>query len=311
MRVPSKGRRYSLATALLLVIASISACNSDSVGPGDKLLPSGTILASDPRGEVYVIEASTGVADRLASGGEPIGPNNSKLGPNGDASGSNFISPREVRTVNLESRSVRRVFGYPPGALVGSTKISPDGSMMAISGLGLVSPDRFELVTIDLVTLQLTVRWSHLIEDGFLDLASVIWLPDQSGILALAVQSQGVRVAHLAFGTGSLDFLTEFIGQAIDPSLDLSPDGRVIAYSRPDGRTRFITFGGAPANGYPETLLGTYPAFSPDGRFVAFTKRDGAVPTILDGIWVHRLLDGQEWRLLPADSPITVLLDWE
>ncbi len=312
MLTETRARVWLNVAGMLLSAAGVSSCNSDTVGPEPSTTPSGVILAFDRRDSVVLIEAKSGTVTPFGTGGEPIAWANAALGKDGRlVSGTNYQAPDQVRTLEIPTASVRFVYLLSPGALVGSTKISPDGGSLAISGLGLVVPNRFELATIDLGTLELTLRWSATAQDGFLDLASIAWLPDQSGILALAVQPQGVRVARLTFATGALDYLTDRIGQAIDPSFDLSPDGQVIAYSRVDGRTRFITFDGSAAPGYPETLPGTYPAFSPDGRFIAFTKRNATVPTDLEGIWIHRLSDGEEWRLLPADSPITILLDWE
>jgi hypothetical protein len=93
-------------------------------------------------------------------------------------------------------------------------------------------------------------------------------------------------------------------------TLDLSPDGRTIAFNTITGELRFITRSGAPAPGFPTDLRGVLPAFSPDGKLLAWSRyRENT--TDLDGVWYYRFSDRTMWRALPADSPLTWVLDWE
>jgi len=268
---------------------------------------------------LFVVDAASASAQQITEFGEPLTWVNAALGTGASTiSGSNSGArptgprgPRSIRTLDLPGLIPRDVLPYQQQTLVGSTRISPDGRTLAASGSSIVMEGRHELVTIDLTTLAATVRWSRGASEPYLDLAELRWLPDQSGFITLATGVSTTRVAHLDLATGILRYLTDPIGFAILPSIDLSPDGRTIAYSREDGLTRFITMDGAPAPGYPETIGGILPAFSPDGKLLAYSRRGTLHPGGLDGIWIHRFSDSQEWRLLPEESPVTWVLDWE
>jgi Tol biopolymer transport system component len=142
-------------------------------------------------------------------------------------------------------------------------------------------------------------------------LTDLQWLPDQSGLIATAEQGSGPKwVARLDFSTGALTAITPPVDVQRISSLDLSPDGRVIAYALDGNDIRFITLDGAPAPGYPTGLQGTFPAFSPDGRLLAYSRNHDGTSTI-DGIWFHRFSDGETWRALPAGHVVTWVKDWE
>src|SRR5690606_22694210 len=137
------------------------------------------------------------------------------------------------------------------------------------------------------------------------------WLPDQSVLIGNLYVPYPTRVQmiHFDLATGAVTPITELGPTGMPRDLDVSPDGRTIAFNTGTGELRFITLSGDPAVGYPTHLRGLSPAFSPDGRLLAWSKvKDGSLE--MDGIWFYRFSDGAMWRALPEGSPLTWLRDW-
>lgn len=299
------------ALSRLSVVLLTLGCGAPA-GPSAPAMPTGTILAMAPNTNMWLVDAATGDTTLFSFLGEPLNWVNAALGPDGrTASGMNTSRPRSIRTVDLATREVTIHLELDDTEVIHTNRISPDGTLLAFGELGWHAPGAIGLATLDLRTGATVVRWTAPVDNPELALTDLQWLPDQSGLIVTAEQGTGPKwVARLDFASGQLTAITPPVEVQRITSLDLSPDGRTIAYAL-DGRDiRFITLNGAPAPGYPVGLQGTFPAFSPDGRLLAYSKYHEDASGI-DGIWFHRFSDGETWRALPAGHVVTWVKDWE
>lgn len=280
-------------------------------GPSAPAMPTGTILAMAPNTNMWLVNAATGDTTLFSFLGEPVSWVNSALGTGGLISGVNSLAPRSLRTVNLATDEVTNHLHLTETETLFATRVSPDGTLLAFGAHGWHAPGAIGLATIDLRTGATMVRWTAPSETPELSLTNLQWLPDQSGLIVTAEQGENPKwVARLDFASGQLTAITPPVEVQRITSLDLSPDGRTIAYALDGNDIRFITLDGAPAPGYPVGLQGTFPAFSPDGRLLAYSRNhDGT--DVIDGIWFHRFSDGETWRALPAGHVVTWVKDWE
>jgi Tol biopolymer transport system component len=215
-----------------------------------------------------------------------------------------------IRTLDLTTGDVTTLVQLSE-VFVASTKLSPNGHTLVIGAARWQDPNRISLVRMDIATRQTDIIWMSPDSNRNLGLANLRWLPDASGLIAYFVDVDRGQVVHFDLATRSITPITEMVAPLMIQTLDLSPDGRTIAYTNTrTGDLRFITRDGTPADGYPTHLRGVLPAFSPDGKLLAWLRyRDDT--TDEDGVWYYRFSDGKTWRALPADSPLTWLLDWE
>lgn len=171
---------------------------------------------------------------------------------------------------------------------------------------------RFTLSTIELgCTAEPVLRWVGPDSAPHQSIGNLSWLPDQSGLIGNLYEPYPSRVQMIHFdpATGAVTPITEPGPISMPRTLDVSPDGRTIAFNTGTGELRFITLSGDAAPGYPTQLRGLSPAFSQDGRLLAWSRlKDGSRE--IDGIWFYRFSDGEMWRALPEGSPLTWLRDW-
>jgi Tol biopolymer transport system component len=304
--------RAASVTALSATLLIAIACQGDGTGPTTPAMPTGTLLAFHPAQIVYTVDAATGETAEIARTGSPIfGWVNGALGPGGKFVSASSFNPQELRLLELATGEVTTVLPLSSSIGVGSTRLSPDGKLLAFSAAGWSAPGQGGLMTVDLASGITSVRWTPPQDDPELELVSLRWLPDQSGFIALAGRPAAAAISKFDLGTGNIQLLTEPMPtNLVLLTLDLSPDGRTIVYSDTEGKLNFITPSGDPAPNFPTDLKGLLPAFSPDGKLLAWSRYVEGTMTI-DGIWFYRFSDGEMWRAMPADSPITWLLDWE
>jgi Tol biopolymer transport system component len=303
------------ARAFLLAACFLGSCTDGGTGPTEPAMPSGTLLIGAPsQGTVHVMDAGTGEAREISRFGEPVSRTSSALGPGGMAvTGASIRAgapSRAIRMVDIPTGDVTTLVEFADAA-VASTKLSPDGRALVIGAARWEDPNRISLVMMDVASRQTEIIWMSPDSNRNLGLAELRWLPDASGLIAYLVSIDQGQVVHFDLATRSITPITEMVAPLMIQTLDLSPDGRTIAHTNTrTGDLRFITRTGAPAAGYPTHLRGVLPAFSPDGKLLAWLRyRDGT--TEEDGVWYYRFSDGKTWRALPADSPLTWLLDWE
>jgi hypothetical protein len=297
----------------LLLSALALGCGDGGTDATPPAPPTGTILALHPIGDMYLLDPATSVLRQFSSFGHPVGWVTAALTPGArQVSGADYRDQQYyIRLVDLATGANTDLLVASDTTALGSTRLSPSGTRLAFSGGGWEGVSHNALYLLDLATGQITVPWQADDTTEHSGLGSVHWLPDESGIVAIASGAQTNRIAHIDFASHTVTYLTEAFGNRYRPSMDLSPDGRTVAYSGQEGKIRFITLTGEPAPGYPESIAGVLATFSPDGRFLAYTPINPNRPSSADGIWLHRFADGAEWRLLPEESEVTWVLDWE
>jgi len=303
------------ALVFLLAASFLGSCTDGGTGPTEPAMPSGTLLVGAPtQGTVHTVNAATGETSEISRNGQPVARTSSTLGPGGKVvtGASTAISPPipGIRLVDLATGGVTTLVEFAD-ASVASTKLSPDGRKLVIGAARWDDPNRVSLIMMDVASRHAEIIWTSPDSNRNLGLARLRWLPDASGLIAYFVDVNRGQVVHFDLATRQITPITEMVVPLMIQTLDLSPDGRTIAYT--NTRTadlRFITRAGTPAAGYPTHLRGVLPAFSPDGKLLAWLRyRDGTLEE--DGVWYHRFSDGKMWRALPEGSPLTWVLDWE
>lgn len=291
-------------TVLLILVAL--ACGESGTGPTTPAEPKGKLLVFDQIASVYVVDLATGESREVSRDGEPfqwVSPVFDE-GANVVIGGSSGVSQpsRGVRQLDLASGVITTLVD---GVKSSATSLAPDGKTLMFSASGA----QFGLYTVELGgTAEPEPRW---ISTQNQTIGNLRWLPDQSGLIGNLYVPYPTRVQmiHFDLATGAVTPITELGPTGMPRDLDVSPDGRTIAFNTGTGELRFITLSGDPAVGYPTHLRGLSPAFSPDGRLLAWSKvKDGSLE--MDGIWFYRFSDGAMWRALPEGSPLTWLRDW-
>lgn len=300
--------RRTLITALSVVVAL--ACGESSTGPTEPAEPTGMLLVHDPIGTVHVVDLATGESREVSRDGEPI----AWVSPGFDkganvviGGGNGFLKPSPgVRQLDLATGAVTTLV---EGVRASATSLAPDGKTLMFGGPGWRTL-RFALYTIELgSTAEPEVRWVAPESAPHQSIGNLQWLPDQSGLVGNLYELPSVQMVHINPATGVITPITEPSPTDMTRTLDVSPDGRTIAFNTNTGELRFITLSGGSAPGYPTGLRGLLPVFSPDGRLLAWSRfKDGSLDT--DGIWFYRFSDGAMWRALPEGSPMTRVLDW-
>jgi hypothetical protein len=302
--------RRHLLSGVALVAAL--ACGSDpGTGPSAPAEPTGTLLIYDPTGPIHVVDLVTGESREVSRYGEPfswVSPAFDKDAKVVVGGGTGVLQPAPgIRQLDLASGTITTLVD---DVLAYATRLAPDGRTLIFGTVGWTVP-RGELVTVELGgTTEPVVRWVAPEDDPQLILGDLRWLPDQTGLIAHLYNLEVVQIVHYDLASGVITPITEpTTTLEMTRTLDLSPDGRTIAYNTHTGELRFITRDGAPAPGYPTHLRGILPAFSPDGKLLAWSRyEEGSY--VIDGVWFYRFSDGAMWRALPEDSPLTWVLDW-
>jgi hypothetical protein len=297
----------------LTLLAALACGSETNTGPTPPAEPTGKLLLFDPTGPVHVLDLSSGETREVSRFGEPFTWVAATLGK--DAStvvgGGSGVGPPDpgIRQLDLVSGIVTTLVD---NIVVAATRVSPDGRTLIFGAAGWANP-RAVIATLDLVgTAEPVVVWTAPDDHQEWGLAGLRWLPDQTGLIAQLYDIDVVQIVHYDLASGVITPITEpTTTLEMTRTLDLSPDGQTIAYNTHTGELRFITRTGAPAPGYPTDLRGLLPAFSPDGEIIAFRRHVGEPGNSQgDGVWFYRFSDGELWRALPEDSPLTWVLDW-
>lgn len=301
--------RRDLCAAVAL-IASLSCGSEPNTGPTPPAEPTGKLLLYDPTGTVHILNITTGEAREVSRFGEPF----TWVSPAFDREagvvigGGSGVGPLDpgIRQLNLESGAISTLVD---DVVAYATRLAPDGRTLVFGAAGWAAP-RSVLATLYLGGIgEPVVQWTAPDSAPELILAELRWLPDQSGLIALLYNREVVQVVHYSMASGQITPITEPTTIGMTRTLDLSPDGRTIAYNTHTGGLRFITQTGAPVAGYPTDLRGILPAFSPDGKLLAWSRyKEGSY--VIDGVWYYRFSDGAMWRALPEGSRLTWVLDW-
>jgi hypothetical protein len=301
-------RHLCACMALLTTVA----CGSESnTGPSVPAEPTGALLVYDPTGTVHVVDVLTGGSREVSRFGEPFTWVAAAFGRTasivvGGGSGVGLPDPG-IRQLDLASGTITTLV---EDVVVANTRVSPDGQSLIFAAAGWLVP-RAVLATLELGgSAEPVVRWIAPDDHPEWGLTDLRWLPDQSGLIAQLYDIDVVQVVHFDLASGEITPLTEpTTTLEMTRTLDLSPDGRVIAYNTHTGELRFITRNGTPAAGYPTDLHGILPAISPDGTLLAWSRYEEDT-YMIDGVWYYRFSDGAMWRALPETSQLTWVLDW-
>jgi hypothetical protein len=296
-----------------LVLLAIMACGSDpGTGPSVPAEPTGTLLVFDPTGTVHVVDVITRASREVSRYGEPFVWVSAAFGGDagtvvGGGTGVQQPAPPGIRQLDLATGAITTLVA---DVLAYAARVAPDGRTLVFGAAGWSGP-RSVLATVELGgTAEPVVQWVAPASDPNLGLTDLRWLPDQTGLIAHLYNLDVVQIVHYDLASGVITPITEpTTTLEMTRTLDLSPNGRTIAYNTHTGELRFITRDGAPASGYPTHLRGMLPAFSPDGKLLAWSRHEEG-SYVIDGVWFYRFSDGAMWRALPEDSPLTWVLDW-
>lgn len=297
--------------ANLTLLAALACGSEPNTGPTPPTEPTGTLLVYDPTGTVHVVDVVTGDSREVSRFGEPF----TWVSPAFDRDakvvigGGSGVGPPDpgIRQLDLALGTITTLVD---DVVAYATRLAPDGKTLLFGAVGWSAP-RSELVTVEIGgTEEPSVLWVAPETAPEQILAELRWLPDQTGLIAHLYNMEVVQIVHYDLASGVITPITEpTTNMEMTRTLDLSPDGRVIAYNTHTGELRFITRNGAPAAGYPTDLRGILPAFSPDGKLLAWSRyEEGSY--VIDGVWYYRFSDGAMWRALPEESPLTWVLDW-
>lgn len=300
-----------LRRACAAVFVATAACGGP-VGPSEPAMPTGTILATAPNTNLWLIDAATGDTTPFTHPPDRLNPASTTLGPEGTlASGVNGSIPRSLRTVQTETGDVTHQLVLRNDIVTYASRLSPDGKQLAFASVGWVAPGEHGVATVNLASGTAQERWRAPVQNPELGLSDLQWLPGGTELLAIAFTNGSTRwITRLDLASGTLRAVTAPVAVERIASMDISRDGQVIAYALEGDGIRFINLDGSPAAGFPTDLRGTFPAFSPDGRLLAFSRSlDGT--QLIDGIWFYRFSDGAMWRALPAGHYVTWVRDWE
>lgn len=297
--------------ACMALLATVACGSGPNTGPSVPAEPTGTLLVYDPTGTVHVVDVVTGDSREVSRFGEPF----TWVSPAFDSDakvvigGGSGVGPQDpgIRQLDLALGTITTLVD---DVVAYATRLAPDGRTLIFGAVGWTAP-RAELVTVELdETAPPVVRWVAPEGDREQLLGDLRWLPDQTGLIAHLYNTGVVQIVHYDMASGVITPITEpTTTMQLTRTLDLSPDGRTIAYNTHTGELRFITRSGAPAPGYPTDLRGFLPAFSPDGKLLAWSRyEEGSY--VVNGVWYYRFSDGAMWRALPEGSPLTWVLDW-
>jgi Tol biopolymer transport system component len=170
---------------------------------------------------------------------------------------------------------------------------SPDGRRVAFSR----TPDRGHSYEIDVMTAK-GARPRALTHGGYAQFPS--WAADGSRIVFSASGGRFGRSTDPSCapnlwtmrpdGSG----LSRLVRAGVEPAY--SPDGRRIAFVRPDARDRpWMYIVGSSGRGVRRVGVGDHPSWSPDGRYVV-VQRGVGLNQFAD-LWLLRVSDGRATRL--------------
>lgn len=297
---------------------ALAACGTEGTGPTPPppppAEPTGTFLLYDPGSILYTMSVGVEAPREISRFGERFTGSAATLIPGetsivGMGVARNGV-PRGLRRFDLaDSGELTTLLEFPDvTGYVFDLRASPDGEVIALAAAGWV-PGRITLMQMDLATRKVEQLWINT-EDAT-EFARFSWFPDRSGLVGQLWGLNRFRMARFDMATRTMTILSDWMtGDKLLPTMELSRDGKTIAYNTQDGELRFITLDGAPAPGFPTHLRGSFPKFSPDGKLLAYSKRRDGAPGI-DGVFIYRFSDGATWRLLPEGSPIEQVVDWE
>lgn len=298
---------------LALAIAT-AACSGTPTGGGEpQPTPVGTILAGSPNSPengTYLIDIATGTATRVATGQDPL-----SVAFQGGYSAADRIvygvstlpPPDRIMAISMESGDTSVVIEMSDAdSFIGAFHLSPDGRSLAIQ-TQYWPTGKVRLSTVDLATRT----WTPIVDAvGGLDtipLASIRWSPDGRTVYAVTDLFPD-RSELIKIDLATQHFTIISPTTKVNGSLDVSPDGQLIAHADGDGRITLRNPEGHPVSGLPEIASRAIrPAFSPDGKFLSYQAlaSDGPRETIL-----MRLSDGKRWPLKIEGDLNLWLSDW-
>lgn len=309
---------HSMRSVLLLSLTSwVLACTgSPTTGGEPEPTPTGTILVGTPNGSeagTYLVDVETGAVTQIAAGGDPL----SVAFSGGYSKLSGFVyglrtqpEPRHIMRVSLAQRDTAILLEQSDQELlVGTFDLNSGETSLAIQTLHWpTGKARLSSVNLDIGA------WTPIVDaDSRIDalpLTSIKWSPDGTTLYAVTeLFPDRSELVRIDLATQLFRVISPMTPISAPLSVDVSPDGGVLAHADGAGRTTFRDTDGNPLQGYPELPLRTLrPTFSPDGKFMAYQM-------LLDGIGegpiiLMRLSDGKRWPL-KINATFTVWLsDW-
>lgn len=297
-----------------LVLAMTVACSGAPTGGGDPPpSPTGTILVATPNGTesgTYLVDVGSGSLRKLASYRDPltVALQGGYSIPGQFVYGTNGTTPRRIMRLPLDGGPADTLLAIPAGHSIGAYHLSPDGRTMAVQTEAAAG---IQLWTVDL----LTVTWTqHADQVGGIDaipLADIRWSSDERFLVALTeLFPDRSELVRIDLATNRFDIISPSTPITIVPSLDVSPDGQVIAHGDGAATITFRNPDGTLAAGFPDIPgRAARPTFSPDGKFLAYQQHAPA-PNFGITIMIMRLSDGARWPLeIDADFEVW-LSDW-
>lgn len=239
--------------------------------------------------ELYLTQLKQG--DRIQNVGTPLPIDNltaiSWAVPSPDGSRIAYVGSKRVKNFGVYlgvrgEEDLDRVTREP--GLEPNISWHPDGRSLLVSKARYAS-DR--TLTHDIYRLDLDGDLDRITSDQ--DLTDPVWTPDGREIIAVQSRLGRANLVRIDPANGRLRQLTNFSDDVQIYTPQVSPDGRMVAFSMfdSDGRRVIGTIDLTATDGTPairrlvsDTANNRYPLWSPDGSQIAYTSHAGGVPNI-------------------------------
>lgn len=294
---------------LYMSVSGISVGSLDSK-PGKRLLPDLSPALYDPSGYLLFVRSGTLMAqsfdaNKLELKGEAFPLAENVMGYPYLYGGAHFSVSRNGTLVYRSSQGFHTRLAWldrsgNPLAVVGKAgiydqvQLSPDGEIAAISGTEAAQRSR-DLWLVDLGR-DITSRFTFQPSDDDLP----VWSPDGK-MIVFTSEREGVDHLYRKAADGTTQEEVVLKGDGVHVhSFDWSRDGRFIAYTRIDPKTRadlwILPTGG---DRKPFLFLGTefnegQPQFSPDGKWIAYFSEESGQLEVYVQSFPHA---GGKWQI--------------